>query len=964
MKRKLIVTLVASALELYAATATAQTVGQCDIVGTGTSTTSGATAVQSGPLDPINGFPEYVTDSTGLSLQRCLDAAVCAFDPVVPNDPFSLQIGSGGEAFYWAADNLLNNGAGNLILKTTMAAETAFLGENPATGGPLDGTQFPFLRLRFVLHAPADGTYTVKHPYGTEIFTVVGATGSRDIFSTVDRGLTANSVQTGSVGPFLVTNGPTPAGYVGDAATPVQVLGSPCGRNSVEITGVSPNGTAISFGAAGETRLISRLFTVWGKVYDGKTQTPLNATRLTYSRSAAGSGQIDAFATSTATTEVRVVDGPTIPATSSRIPSAILLDRTAVTDFDIGAVIGIDSTSVVLQDALLLPPLVNMSANETALDTSGLPVTDPTSLNLHLVDFVDIASAVYDPATGILAVTASSADLRTPPTLTLREFGEFTAGQATKLVVTTAPPAVVHVDSSNGGSATAQVSVFSATSINPPLSPVVSEATSTSVRVSWTDASNNESGFRIYTIAPTGARTQVGSAGMNASTAVITGLTADTSYTFQVEAFNATLAASSTAVVGNTLALPLAATEVTAALGAQRAITVSWTDNSADETGFQVLRATSAAGPFTQVTTAPAAAGTGARSIVDTSGPPAPGATYFYRVIPVRGGDVGAAATSATGLLTPTAPTSAQIGTPVANSATQVTVAWTDRSSNETGFQVYRSTTATGGFAAISGVLAAGSTSFVDSTVVSGTQYFYRVDVSNWAATVQSAVSVGVTPGAAVVTLAAPVNLVVAAVTANPPVLGWTDASTGETAYRVQRRTVTLSNTGARTNGAYATVGTLAANAAAFTDSARPANAIVEYSVAAMNGNTAGTAGTVLAVPGGIPGVTAAPTFTRTGNTVTVRWAQAGTATANRRAIGGYSVQRCTVTTTDTCAAGSTGWAQVATTVGRTRVTATNTVAASNPTRTYRYRVVSTTGTNAATTVTGTPSPASATLVR
>ncbi|MEY2688413.1 MAG: hypothetical protein RL375_2611, partial [Pseudomonadota bacterium] len=931
MKRKLIVTLVASALELYAASATAQAQGQCDIVGSGISSTSGATAVHAGPLDPINGFPEYVTDSTGLSLQRCLDAAVCAFDPIVPNDPFSLQIGSGGEAFYWAADNLLNDGSGNLVLKTTMAAETAFLGDNPATGGPLDGTQFPFLRLRFVLHAPADGTYTVKHPYGTEIFTVVGATGARDIFSTVDRGLSANSDQIGSVGPFLVTNGPTPAGYVGDAATPVTVLGSPCGRNSVEITGVSTNGSAITFGATGETRLISRLFTVWGKVFDGKTQTPLNATRLTYSRSATGNGQIDAFATTTATTEVRIVDGPTIPATSSRIPAPVLLDTTAITDVGIGAVIGIDSTSVALADAASLPPIITMTANETALDTAGAPLTDTTSLNLHLVDFVDIAAAVYDSTTGILSVTASSADLQTPPTLTLREFGDFAAGQSTKLIITTAPPAVVHVDSSHGGTATAQVRLLGASALSAPTSLVATPASSTSVTLSWANASTGATGLNVYRVSADGlTRTLVTSLAANVTSTVVGGLAPATAYGFQVDAVNPVGAASSALVTASTLALPVAPASVSSALGTQRSIVVSWTDNANDETGFQVLRATNVAGPYTQVATAPAAAGTGVRSIIDTDGPPATGTTYFYRVVTQRGADSSAATTDTTGVATPTTPTSAVLGTPAAVSATQINVSWTDRATNETGYQVFRRTGTTGTFTAITGVLPAITAAapnnvgtFNDTSVVAGTQYFYRVDVSNWAGSVPSAVSAGITPPVAVVTLAAPTNLVAVSPTANPPVLSWGDASTGETAYRVQRRTVTLSNNGARTNGAYATVGTLAANATAFTDSVRTANAMVEYSVAAMNGTTAGTARTVLAVPGGIPGVAAAPTFTRTGNTVTVRWAQAGTATANRAAIGGYSVQRCTVTVADNCAAGSAGWAGVATVNGRTTVTAT-----------------------------------------
>jgi hypothetical protein len=223
-----------------------------------------------------------------------------------------------------------------------------------------------------------------------------------------------------------------------------------------------------------------------------------------------------------------------------------------------------------------------------------------------------------------------------------------------------------------------------------------------------------------------------------------------------------------------------------------------------------------------------------------------------------------------------------------------------------------------------------------------------------------------VTPPQSQPTLAAVTNLAMTSVTGNPLALSWGDASSGESGYRVQRRTVTLSNAGARTNGAFATVTTAAANATGFTDAALPNNAIVEYSVAALNGATVGPVATVLAVPGGIAGVIAAPTATvaRRGNVVTFNWAQAGTNATNRAGVGGYIVQRCQVTPADNCAAASTGWATAATVAGRSTLTATQTIAPSAPARTYRFRVISATGANVALTVTGAPSAVSAALTR
>jgi len=280
--------------------------------------------MSTGPLNPVDGFPEFVTDSSGVSVQRCTNRALCFFDPIVPTDPFSLQIGSGGEAFYWGADAIVNDSNGNLVLSLGLAAETAFL-QTGLNGEPVNGTQFPFLRMRFVMGVPVDGTYTVKHPYGIDTFKVVGATGSRDVFSTIDRGFAPSQTGIqGPVGPFLKSVS-APAGYMGDTGVSAPVTGSPCstsvgtGRaqttvpwNYVEVSGVNLLGQAVDFGG-GVKVLRTVNFNVQGKLYDGKVQTPLTPTRLSYSRPATGLTQIDAFATSTSTATVTATDGPTNP---------------------------------------------------------------------------------------------------------------------------------------------------------------------------------------------------------------------------------------------------------------------------------------------------------------------------------------------------------------------------------------------------------------------------------------------------------------------------------------------------------------------------------------------------------------------------------------------------------------------------------------------------------------------------
>jgi hypothetical protein len=942
MKRKLIVTLIASALELYAAAAGAQVSCQA---------TDAQRTVRTGPLNPVDGFPEYVADSNNVSVQRCLNPAVCFFDPIVTTDPFSLQIGSGGEAFYWSADAVVSNAAGGRILTVVMAAETAFLQGGP-NGEPINGSQFPFLRLRFVAGVPTDGIYTIKHPYGTDTFTVVGATGARDIFSTVDRGFAPNDADVlGPVGPFLVS-ATRPAGYLGNAnGAADRVTGSPCGRdwNRVEITGRTPAGLPIDFGS-NEFVLSTNNFVVQGAVYDGRVQTALNPTRMSYSRAAGGAGQIDAFVASSATARVTVQDGPTTPVGASQIANAVTLDHAAL-----DANSGINAASVAGNNLSVLPPVLQLTASEAP---GGAP-TDLTRINVGLVDFVDIASAEYDPFTKVLSISAVSGDQLANPVLTVRDMGTFTAGNPVFKISTNAPPGVVHVDSAGGGSASAKVRVISSAPPAAPTNLAASGVHATSLTLTWTDNATNEVAYTVYRIGADGTRTQLTTLSQNSTRFVVTGLSQLTAYRFQVFATNAAGNAGSTILDVSTIALPATPTPAVAALSTTqvRAINVSWADNANDETGYVISRATSAAGPFVQVATAPA----NATSVVDTFGPPGLNVTYTYRVTAVRDTDISFPAQVSVGP-TPSVGPARVLAPTFLTTPSAITVNWLDNSTNESGFDIYRSASAAGPWVKM-GSTVANTTQFVDSTVTAGATYFYRVNAYNYVVSNNGFVS------AAVIArdqLNPVENLAVTNIVAVPPSLTWVDKTGVETGYRVQRRSVTLSNAGGATRGAFATVGITAPDATGYIDTTAAANAIFEYSVAAVNGADVGPAVTVLAVPGGVARVAAAPTWNRNRDVVTINWTQAGTSPLNRASVGGYKVERCTLTITDTCANNSAGWTTtVATVFGRTTLRATDTVPVSVPARSYRYRIVSTTG--ALTTVpgvTGVPSATSIILTR
>ncbi|MBM4299927.1 MAG: hypothetical protein FJ121_00120 [Deltaproteobacteria bacterium] len=233
---------------------------------------------QLGAPTGFNGFPVWYRDSLGQTLVLAPGNPLVFSDPVDPLNPFSVQVGFGGEAMYWTGDATMPTSAGTADLG--MALECTF-----NTGDPAPGEQIVFARIRIRIDTPIPGTYTVFHPYGAKTFSDVPA-GIRGINDTSDIGIGAPGDFTGAlngqIGPFLRQVTGAPPGYIGDGL-PALVTGSPIPsalhpsgfQNFFRVEG--PPGSGLVW----ETDQIA----VGGKFYDG---TPYNITRATYNRSAAG----------------------------------------------------------------------------------------------------------------------------------------------------------------------------------------------------------------------------------------------------------------------------------------------------------------------------------------------------------------------------------------------------------------------------------------------------------------------------------------------------------------------------------------------------------------------------------------------------------------------------------------------------------------------------------------------------
>jgi len=129
-----------------------------------------------------------------------------------------------------------------------------------------------------------------------------------------------------------------------------------------------------------------------------------------------------------------------------------------------------------------------------------------------------------------------------------------------------------------------------------PVAPTNLKATgvsSSSIKVTWTDSSANETGFTVWRWDSQWVK--IGTVSANTTSYTDTGLKAGTSYFYQVGAYNSagtTYAASY--VNGTTTAsvasAPVAPTNLKATGVSSSSIKVTWTDSSANETGFTVWR--------------------------------------------------------------------------------------------------------------------------------------------------------------------------------------------------------------------------------------------------------------------------------------------------------------------------------------------------------------------------------------
>jgi hypothetical protein len=165
---------------------------------------------------------------------------------------------------------------------------------------------------------------------------------------------------------------------------------------------------------------------------------------------------------------------------------------------------------------------------------------------------------------------------------------------------------------------------------------------------------------------------------------------------------------------------PAAPTGLTATTVSSSQINLAWTDAANNEANYVVARATSSAGPFTDIATL----GANVTSYNNTGLAASTSYWYAVRATNASGSSANSNIASATTLSAiPTAPSGL---TATAVSTSQINLAWTDNSTNETNFVVARGTAAGGPYTDVA-TLAANVTSYSNTGLAANTRYYYVV---------------------------------------------------------------------------------------------------------------------------------------------------------------------------------------------------------------------------------------------
>ncbi len=391
---------------------------------------------------------------------------------------------------------------------------------------------------------------------------------------------------------------------------------------------------------------------------------------------------------------------------------------------------------------------------------------------------------------------------------------------------TTVAPATLYyyrVAANNAAGSSSYAVAMVTTPLPPPAAPTSLSATaisSSEIDLAWIDQSDNESSFLIQrSTATDGAFVTVATVDADLTFYKSTALNSATTYVYRVQATNSggSSAFSESATATTFEGPPAAPGNLSVSAITARELTLTWTDNSVNETGFEIERSLTAQSGFLPVATTAA----DARSWTDTT--LEPGTLYYFRVRATNSAGSSAYdnASVTTLPLPPAVPGSLSVS---ATSPTRIDLNWIDSSDNETEFQVERSTLAAPAFVLVA-TLSANITTWADNNLSANTLYSYRIRALNTGGSspysdVASTTTLAAPPSA-------PTSLTATSISPSQINLTWTDASNNETGFEVERSLTAATG--------FASLGTVGANTTVYSDGGLSESTRYYYRVRAIN---------------------------------------------------------------------------------------------------------------------------------
>lgn len=354
----------------------------------------------------------------------------------------------------------------------------------------------------------------------------------------------------------------------------------------------------------------------------------------------------------------------------------------------------------------------------------------------------------------------------------------------------------------------------------PPAAPtgLAGVAVSSSqINLNWVDASDNEDGFQIEHSNDGSTFALLASVEANVSSYSHTGLTAGTKHYYRVRATNSAGGSDYSSVVSATTPQvpPSAPTNLTVDAVSSGQINLAWTDNANNESDFSIERSLDNIS-FSQIATV------GANVTAYSNTGLTAATVYYYRVRATNTAGPSEYSNTA-GVMTPQVKPSAPSNlTATATGSSQINLAWTDNSNNETGFKIERSLDNVN-FVQIVTVLADVKV-YSDTGLTAATTYYYRVRSTNTAGDSENSNTASATTTQA--PPLAPTNLIANPESSTQINLSWSDNANNETGFRIERSTG---------DGSFTQIATAGANVTSYSNTRLTAGTTYSYRVRAYN---------------------------------------------------------------------------------------------------------------------------------